>query len=67
VTPETSEIQQDTPSMEHGRLPSPAAAPPLADTKSTEEERNKIEIREKKARTEIAEIVPETEDLSLHV
>jgi hypothetical protein len=50
--------------MEHGR---PAAAPPLADTKSTEEERNKIEIREKKARTEIAEIVPETEDLSLHV
>jgi hypothetical protein len=51
--------------MEHGRLPSPAPPPPLADTKSTEEERNKNEIREKKARTEIAEIVPKTEDPSL--
>jgi hypothetical protein len=53
--------------MEHGRLPSPAPPPPLADTKSAEEERNKNEIREKKARTEIAEIVPKTEDPILHV
>jgi hypothetical protein len=53
--------------MEHGRLPSPAAPPPLADTKSTEEERKKNEIRKKKARTETAEIVPKTEDPILHV
>jgi hypothetical protein len=36
-------------------------------TQNPEEERNKNKIREKKARTEIAEIVPKTEDPSLHV